>query len=158
MIKKVLVISDSHGRDANVRKVLRKEKPIDLLLHLGDSQGLTEEIERAANCPVIAVSGNCDLFCRFPLETIVRLGKHKALMVHGHNHFVSLGTDMLHAKGPAQGHGQGQRCPEHRASALPHGAVNDNAFLLRHAASPCRRPCPGWGIPALALFSMTLSA
>ena len=95
MIRKVLVISDSHGRDANIRKVLRKEGPVDLLLHLGDSQGLSEEIERAANCPVIAVCGNCDLFCRFPMETIVRLGKHKALMVHGHNHFVSLGTDML---------------------------------------------------------------
>ena len=40
---KVLVMSDSHGRDSNVMEALEREMPFDVLIHLGDTQEDEEE-------------------------------------------------------------------------------------------------------------------
>ena len=95
MSKKILVLSDSHGKDANIKRVLRKEGPVDMCLHLGDAQCPAEHMEKLIGCPVFMIAGNCDLFCSLPMKLFITLGKHKAMMVHGHQYFVSLGTDML---------------------------------------------------------------
>ena len=39
---KILVMSDTHGYEDNLRLVLKKEAPYDCVIHLGDS-GCTEE-------------------------------------------------------------------------------------------------------------------
>ena len=36
---RVLLVSDSHGRNQNMEKVIRKASPVDLLIHLGDLEG-----------------------------------------------------------------------------------------------------------------------
>lgn len=36
---RVLLVSDSHGRNQNMEKVIRKVSPVDLLIHLGDLAG-----------------------------------------------------------------------------------------------------------------------
>lgn len=92
---KVLVISDTHGRLANLERVLDKVKPVDLVLHLGDIEGDNEIIRNMTGCPVMAVKGNNDIFSGDPAERVVELGKHKALMAHGHRHNVYFGTDRL---------------------------------------------------------------
>ena len=46
MTQRILVISDSHGRDANIRRVLKREGPFDRLCHLGDAQCTQEEMEK----------------------------------------------------------------------------------------------------------------
>ena len=94
-MKKILVISASHGHMTNVKKVLKKEAPFDLLLHLGDLQGDEEGIGKLISCPMIAVCGNCDYFSPFPSEKLIRIGGHKILLTHGNRHFVSLGTGFL---------------------------------------------------------------
>ena len=33
---KILVVSDSHGFEGNLRKVIERVEPIDMLIHLGD--------------------------------------------------------------------------------------------------------------------------
>lgn len=43
---KILVVSDTHGRDTVLREVLKKVKPIDMLIHCGDSEGSEEYIRR----------------------------------------------------------------------------------------------------------------
>ena len=63
MSKKILVLSDSHGKDANIKRVLRKEGPVDMCLHLGDAQCSEGVMERLAGCPVMMIAGNCDMFC-----------------------------------------------------------------------------------------------
>jgi predicted phosphodiesterase len=35
-MKKILVISDAHGRTKNLEKILPKVQPVDYLFHLGD--------------------------------------------------------------------------------------------------------------------------
>lgn len=98
---KVLVVSDTHGRIKNLERVLDKVKPIDLLLHLGDiGEGMPgsagkSEISELAGCPVTAVSGNNDWLSRDPQERIIELGRHKALMTHGHRASVHYGTERI---------------------------------------------------------------
>ena len=53
---KVLLVSDSHGRNQNMEKVIRKVSPIDLLIHLGDLEGSEGYLESIAPCPVEMVS------------------------------------------------------------------------------------------------------
>ena len=45
---KILVISDTHGRDENFDRVLEIEEKPDMLIHLGDIEGSERYIESAA--------------------------------------------------------------------------------------------------------------
>lgn len=38
-MKRVLVVSDSHGNMGNLSEVIKRSKDIDMLIHLGDIQG-----------------------------------------------------------------------------------------------------------------------
>ena len=49
---RVLLVSDSHGRNQNMEKVIRKVSPVDLLIHLGDLEGSEGYLEAIAPCPV----------------------------------------------------------------------------------------------------------
>ena len=60
---KILIVSDSHGRDRYLEQVIEREKPIDMLLHLGDLEGSEDYICSIAPCPVEMISGNND--CSF---------------------------------------------------------------------------------------------
>lgn len=93
---KVLVISDTHGRINNLERVLERVKPLDLLLHLGDIGDDKREIQRLADCRVIAVAGNNDWLSRDPKEQLFPLGNHMVWMVHGHRHSVYYGTGNLY--------------------------------------------------------------
>ena len=48
---RVLLVSDSHGRNQNMEKVIRKASPVDLLIHLGDLEGSEGYLEAIAPCP-----------------------------------------------------------------------------------------------------------
>ena len=94
-VSKVLVLSDSHGRNAGVLSAIEKEKPIDLLVHLGDIQGSTEEIEKAAGCSSFFVRGNCDYDQTLPSFTVFFMGRHKVFAAHGHRYHVGYGIESL---------------------------------------------------------------
>ena len=36
---KILVVSDTHRKDDNLKRVLSEECPLDMLIHLGDAEG-----------------------------------------------------------------------------------------------------------------------
>ena len=55
--KKILVISDTHGRTNYLEKILPQVKPIDQLLHLGDVGNDVDYIEVIAECPCCFISG-----------------------------------------------------------------------------------------------------
>lgn len=92
---RVLLVSDSHGRNQNMEKVIRKVSPFDLLIHLGDLEGSEGYLETIAPCPVEMVAGNNDFFSRLPREKIITLGKYKVFLTHGHNHYVNYGYSRL---------------------------------------------------------------
>lgn len=94
---KILVISDTHGREENMHQVLKKTGRPDLILHLGDSEGGEDIIRQIADCPMHLVAGNCDFFCRYPKDKIVEVAGVRIFMTHGHYYYVNMGTNELTA-------------------------------------------------------------
>lgn len=92
---KILIVSDTHGKHENLRKVLQQEKPIDLLIHLGDVEGGEEDIRELAGCPAEIVAGNNDFFTELPLEKELMLGKYRTLITHGHYYYVGMGIENI---------------------------------------------------------------
>ncbi|NLK74449.1 MAG: metallophosphoesterase [Clostridiales bacterium] len=92
---KVLIVSDTHGRNQNLIKVIKKVGTVDLLVHLGDSEGSIDNIEAIAACPVAMVAGNNDFYYNLPKEKIIEIGKYLALLTHGHRIGVRAGIDNL---------------------------------------------------------------
>lgn len=100
---RVLLVSDSHGRNQNMEKVIRKVSPVDLLIHLGDLEGSEGYLEAIAPCPVEMVAGNNDFFSRLPREKVITIGGHQIFMTHGHNYYVNYGYGELRAAAKSRG-------------------------------------------------------
>ena len=90
---KILVVSDTHGHERNLKKVIERVSPVDEFIHLGDIEGHEDYIEALVDCPAHMVSGNNDFFSDLPREEIFYLGQYKVLITHGHYYGVSMGTD-----------------------------------------------------------------
>ncbi|MDO5799991.1 MAG: metallophosphoesterase [Eubacteriales bacterium] len=87
---KILVVSDTHGRDENLEQVVMQETPFDMLIHCGDVEGREFFIEALAECPCYIVSGNNDFFSDLPREEIVEVEKNRIFVTHGHYYGVSM--------------------------------------------------------------------
>jgi putative phosphoesterase len=92
---KILVVSDTHGRERYLYDTLQRVKPIDLLIHLGDFEGGEEYIRSIVSCPVEFVSGNNDFSSELPREKFVRIGRYTVMMTHGHRYGVSYDTGAI---------------------------------------------------------------
>ena len=100
---KILVVSDSHGRDGNLEAVLERVKPIDMLIHCGDVEGSEDYLEVIAECPVHIVAGNNDYFSDLNREEEFYIGKHKVLLTHGHYYYVSMNTKRIRQEAEERG-------------------------------------------------------
>lgn len=96
---KILIVSDSHGRDTYLEQVIEREKPIDMLLHMGDLEGSEDYISAIAPCPVEMVSGNNDYFTQIDREKIIKIGTYKVFMTHGHRFGVNFGMEEITEEG-----------------------------------------------------------
>lgn len=92
---KVLIVSDTHGRDENLEIVINREAPFDMLVHCGDVEGREFYIEALAECPCSIVSGNNDFFSDLPREDVIEVEGNKILVTHGHYYGVSIAFDQL---------------------------------------------------------------
>ncbi len=96
---RILVMSDSHGRNDLVREVIRMESPFDVLIHLGDLEGGEDLLPDLADCPVYMVAGNCDYASDIlPKEQIIELMGRRILLTHGHRYSVSWDEEELQKK------------------------------------------------------------
>lgn len=100
---KILVVSDTHGRSSELKKVLYKVKPIDTLIHCGDVEGDENYIREIAECPCYFVRGNNDFFSDLPREEVFSLGDYKVMVTHGHLYGVSMDTTMLREEARSRG-------------------------------------------------------
>lgn len=91
---KILVVSDSHGRNVYLEKVLETVEP-DMLIHLGDLEGSEIFIQNKVSCPVEMVSGNNDYFSDLEREKLITIGRYKILLTHGHRYRVHFGTETI---------------------------------------------------------------
>lgn len=90
---KVLVISDTHGKDENFNRVWEMEQPVDYILHCGDVEGRAEYIRRKTPGPCCIVSGNCDFLGALPPSAEFDLEGHHLYMTHGHRQGVRQGFE-----------------------------------------------------------------
>ena len=100
---KILVVSDTHRMNQNYFKVLERLKPLDMVIHCGDAAGSEYAISQAADCPVHIVLGNNDYFSDLPREIDLKIGKYHVWVTHGHNYYVTLGTEMLKTEASVKG-------------------------------------------------------
>ena len=97
-MKRILVVSDTHGRDANLRKLIMLGE-YDLLIHLGDHDSDVDNVPIQSVC----VRGNNDIFSEEPYERLLSIYGKKILMVHGHRYSVYQSLDRLVYRGMETG-------------------------------------------------------
>ena len=101
--KKILIVSDTHRKNENYLKVLKKEGPLQLVIHCGDVEGSAYTIREAAHAECHIVAGNNDFFDSLPEEEEFMIGSHRAYLTHGHHYYISVGTEMLKSEAKARG-------------------------------------------------------
>lgn len=83
---RILIVSDTHRRDGNFRRVLEKTGPIDMLIHLGDTEGSESYFREWVDndvCVIHVVRGNNDFFSFCDREKEISIGRYRALLTHG---------------------------------------------------------------------------
>lgn len=90
MGRKILVVSDSHGRMDYLRKAIEAFGPrgrdLEMMIHLGDIQCPVEQITGMVDCPVEIVRGNNDFNPELPGTKLVEIGDEVAMITHGHRY------------------------------------------------------------------------
>jgi len=93
-MKKILIISDSHGEQDCVLQAFERVKP-DMVIHLGDHDRDVRCLEtKYPQTPVVALRGNCDMMSLAPNEFKTDIENVRIFAAHGHMQNVKSG--MLH--------------------------------------------------------------
>ncbi len=80
---RILIFSDSHGKNDNMEHILNTKRPYDMVLHAGDIEGFEYDLSGVSGVETHIVRGNCDFFCDLPVEKTVQLGDNTIYMRHG---------------------------------------------------------------------------
>ncbi|SHJ99759.1 YfcE family phosphodiesterase [Hespellia stercorisuis] len=100
---KILIVSDTHGSHKALTDVVRKEEPLDMMIHLGDVEGGEDYIEGLTDCEKHIVRGNNDFFSRLEKEEEFSIGRYHAFITHGHNYYVSLDPETIREEALSRG-------------------------------------------------------
>lgn len=91
---RVLVMSDSHGDEDNVRWALEKHPDVARVIHLGDGRA-EQQIVMEASPRNLCVAGNCDWYSDAPVRQVVEISGAAMLLTHGHEYRVKYRLDTL---------------------------------------------------------------
>ena len=104
---KVLIFSDSHGRELPMRRVIASHSAASYILFCGDGVRDIEMLAQEFPTKIfVSVRGNCDLFISeddAPTERVIALGGHRIFMTHGHVYGVKGGYGTAVARAAQQG-------------------------------------------------------
>ena len=92
---RILIVSDTHGRNNIYLELVEKWKPLDLVIHCGDVERSEYLVSQAAGCKTVIVQGNNDYFSDLPREIEMEIGKCKVMITHGHPYYVNMGHEFL---------------------------------------------------------------
>lgn len=93
-MKKLIVISDSHGNRTGIEKLRPLFEENDYIVHLGDGAGDVREIMDTYPEKVYLCRGNCD-FLPYPEEGGIEVDGCKIFYCHGHKYGVKSGLEAL---------------------------------------------------------------
>lgn len=84
-MKRIIVVSDTHGRiDAMTAQIL-KQSNIDYIIHLGDHAEDAKELEYLTSRRILSVRGNNDYSSiDVPWLKIIEIEGYRLLLTHGH--------------------------------------------------------------------------
>lgn len=103
-MKKILVVSDTHGADRALRAILREEKDADALIFLGDGEKDLQAVEEEnPKLPVYAVRGNCDFSSLLPVDGLAAFDGVLFYYTHGHIYNAKMTLDDLEQAGRERG-------------------------------------------------------
>ena len=112
-----IIVSDSHGNQEGLARVLQAHPKADALLFLGDGLSDLAAVRQTTRCPLVyEVRGNCDYDRSVPADRLISLGGLRLFVTHGDGYEVKLTTGPL------------------RRAAAQRGA---EAVLFGHTHSPC---------------------
>ncbi len=100
---RILIISDTHGKNTGLTTLLDQMKKPDMLIHCGDVEGSEYMISECAGCPVEMVAGNNDFFSALPREREFAIGDYKIWLTHGHSYGVSMNGETIKREAIARG-------------------------------------------------------
>jgi len=100
---KILIVSDTHGKNDNYLKLINQLKPLDMVIHCGDLDGGEYLVHEAAECPTHIVMGNNDFFAELPKEEEFEICGRKVMVTHGHYYYVSMGVETIRTEAKARG-------------------------------------------------------
>lgn len=93
---KILVMSDSHGDYAKMRRVVMAHSEAEMIIHCGDGEQQSDKLRwDFPDKAVCAVRGNCDWGSSLPLEEIITVENKKIMYTHGHIYRVKYGYDEI---------------------------------------------------------------
>ena len=92
---RILIISDTHKSHRNLEKVLEEVRPVDMMIHLGDTEGGEDYIKSLVDCPAHIIRGNNDFFSDLPKEEEFDIGGHHIFITHGHYYYVAMSEERL---------------------------------------------------------------
>ena len=87
-MKKLLVISDTHGHKAHIAAALSRFNDADMIVHLGDYSRDARHIRTLTATPVYSVKGNCDVGADEEGELMLTVEGVRILALHGHKQTV----------------------------------------------------------------------
>ena len=139
------VVGDIHGNYEALRQATRLMKHPDLLLFTGDGFREISRLKEEIKIRVEGVAGNCDIYTEYTTELILKLGKFRVLLTHGHLYNVKNGLTRLGLAGRSKGvnlvvfghthiplddlwyevkvFNPGALCPERAVSGLTNGMI-----------------------------------
>ena len=89
-------MSDSHGNEDAIEKIIVKNPDASIFIHLGDGQREIEEIKlKYPNLDIRNVAGNCDYNAPYPIVAVVDTEFGSILCTHGHRYGVQGGIEVL---------------------------------------------------------------
>lgn len=83
---KVVILSDTHGYNDRMWKVLEEEAPYDMVIHCGDLEGAERQLRDKVDVALHMVAGNNDYSSELDRMQTFRIGNYKVLLTHGHRH------------------------------------------------------------------------
>ena len=90
-----LVVSDTHGDDSALRRLLNMYPHPDMLIHAGDADGSGPYYRSLVRCPVHIVTGNNDYGFFAASKETFRFAGHTIFLTHGHRYNIYRSLDSL---------------------------------------------------------------
>ena len=102
-MKRIIIISDTHGSQKGIEKLLPLIAENDYVIHLGDGAGDMRDAMSLYPDKVYLCKGNCDFFSPLPSEGFLEVEQLKIMYCHGHTYGVKRDLDPLAREAKRQG-------------------------------------------------------